>query len=94
MEDGQGLVGNIPPLAGSDKIRKDPAYMSCVIRMGVQGPIEIDGVLYNQAMPGNKDLTEFEITNIINYINQAWGNDFGYTSVGEVREKLDACTPK
>ena len=36
----------------------------------------------------NKELSEFQIVNILNYINQAWGNDYGRISVEDTRRWL------
>jgi hypothetical protein len=42
-------------------------------------------------MVGIPQLSDFEITNVINYINSAWGNDYGYTKITEVQEALETC---
>lgn len=91
MEDGTGLVGQIPPLAGADYIAENPVIMACIIRNGMEGPIVVNDISYDQPMEGIKRLKEFEITNIINYINQAWGNDYGYTKHADVRAALKDC---
>ncbi len=91
MDDGLGLRGVIPPLANADYIARDPAAMACIIRYGLQGEVVVNAKTYNQPMEGIPQLTEFQIANIINYINSAWGNDYGYVSVPEVRQRLAAC---
>lgn len=91
MDDGSGLEGNIPPLAGADYIANHKDQMACVIRYGLQGEVIVNGKRYHNPMPGVKQLSDFEITNIINYINHAWGNDFGYTQIDDVRTALEAC---
>jgi mono/diheme cytochrome c family protein len=93
MDDGSGLEGLIPPLAGADYLR-DPrrqALLPCVIRHGISDTIVVSGVAYAQPMPGAPQLSDFEITNIINYINQAWGNDLGYTKYEKVKQALENC---
>ncbi len=92
MDDGQGLRGVIPPLAGADYVADDPVEMACIIRNGLQGEIAVNGVTYNEAMAAIPQLTEFQIANIINYINSAWGNDYGYVSMPEIRRRLEACS--
>ena len=69
MEDGTGLEGAIPPLANADYIADNPLVMTCIIKYGQNEPIVVNGKTYDQPMPANRDLTEFQITNIINYIN-------------------------
>jgi mono/diheme cytochrome c family protein len=91
MEDGSGLEGLIPPLAQADWLRDNQAILPCIIRKGIEGPIVVNGRTYEQAMAGIPELTETEITNIINYMNQAWGNDYGYIQLTRVIENLQTC---
>ena len=86
MEEGTGLRQLIPPLAGSDYLRDQPARVVNGIVHGMEGPLIVNGVTYNQPMPGNTELSEFQIVNIVNYINQAWGNDYGTITVAEARK--------
>lgn len=91
MEDGSGLEGNIPPLANADYIADDPYVMVCITKYGMEGEITVNGIKYNQPMEGIEEITDFQITNLINYINNAWGNDYGLAKVQEVRKRLEAC---
>lgn len=88
FEAGTGLRRLMPPLAGSDFLRDNPAAVVRGMRYGMQGPLVVNGVTYDEVMPGNKDLSEFQIVNIVNYINQAWGNDYGRITVEETRQWL------
>ncbi len=92
MDDGLGLRGVIPPLAGADYVAKDPAGMACIIRNGLADSISVNRIMYSEPMAGIPQLTEFQIANIINYINSAWGNDFGYMPMPEIRQRLLDCT--
>lgn len=91
MEDGSGLEGVIPPLAGADFLGKYSDQIPCIISKGIKGPMTVNGREYNTEMMGIPQLTEFEITNVINYINTAWGNDFEIVKHLEVREALKKC---
>ena len=88
MEEGVGLRQLIPPLAGSDYLRENPAEVVRGIVYGMEGPMTVNGVTYNQPMPGNEELTEFQVVNIVNYINSAWGNDYPEITVTQTREWL------
>lgn len=88
MEDGTGLGALIPPLAGADYLRDHPDRAVYGIRHGMRGPLVVNGKTYDQEMPANVELTEFQIVNIVNYVNQAWGNDYGLITVAEAREWL------
>jgi len=91
MEDGTGLIGNIPPLAGADFVRDRQEELACIIRKGMEHEIVVNGETYNQPMAAIPQLTEFEIANVINYINQAWGNDYGYIKLQTIRDGLESC---
>jgi len=91
MEDGTGLKGVIPPLAGADYVRDHQLELPCIIRVGMKGELVVNGVTYNSVMKGEHKLSHFEITNIINYVNQAWGNDFGIIKFDAVQEELEKC---
>ena len=91
MEDGTGLPGNIPPLAGADFLTTHAAELPCIIRYGIQDTIVVNGVTYSAPMAGVPQLTDIEITNIINYMNHAWGNDNGFTRPDDVQKLLANC---
>jgi len=88
FEEGTGLRRLMPPLAGSDYLKNRPRDVVRGIRYGMKGPIVVNGITYDEVMPGNQDLSEFQIVNIVNYINQAWGNDYGRITVEETRRWL------
>jgi mono/diheme cytochrome c family protein len=93
MEDGSGLQGVIPPLAKSDYLEPNRDRLACIIRYGIEEPMVVNGVKYNQPMAGIDRLSDFEIANIINYVNNAWGNENPYMSIEEVRKSLNVCQP-
>lgn len=93
--DGQPVGLLIPPLAGSDFLIKEKDRIACIVKYGLnEEPIEVNGVKYNGLMYGVKDLTDIEVTNVINYINNAWGNDNGFTQLEEVQKALEKCKPE
>jgi mono/diheme cytochrome c family protein len=92
MEDGTGLKGLIPPLANSDFLTTHRADLPCIIRKGQKGSIVVNGVTYGQQeMPAVPKLSDFEITNVLNFINQEWGNTGAIWTVEAVRERLNKC---
>jgi mono/diheme cytochrome c family protein len=90
-EDGKGLKALIPPLAGADYLKQNQGELACIIKYGISSKIKVNGVEFEQPMPGVPQLSDFEITNIINYINQAWGNDYGYVKIANARKSLKSC---
>ncbi len=91
MEDGTGLAGVIPPLAGSDYLETEREKLPCLIRNGIKGEMVVNGKVYSTEMPGVPQLTEFEITNVINFINTSWGNNFEVVKHLNVRKALNNC---
>jgi len=92
MEDGSGLEGLIPPLAQADWVAENQDQLACIIRYGMEGAIVVNGKTYNQPMAGIPELRPAEITNVINYINHAWGNDYGFVPDNDVEAALEECT--
>lgn len=91
MEDGQGLEALYPPLAQSDWLQMVDVGAACVLRHGLEGAIVVNGVEYGMAMPAQEQLSTVEITNILNYIHNAWGNERDFISLSEVEKALEAC---
>ncbi len=91
MENGEGLVGLIPPLAGADFLDKKWRDLPCILRNGLESEITVNGKIYQEKMPAMPLLTEFEMTNILNYIGRTWGNNLTVWTVEEVRANLERC---
>ncbi len=92
MTDGTGLAGLIPPLVASDYYANHTSDIACIIYYGQKASITVNGILYEQQeMPAFPHLNAVEINNIINYINQAWGNDLGISKVKDVERTLENC---
>lgn len=91
MDSGEGLGALIPPLAGADYLRLNREKLPCVLRYGLQDTIVVNGKIYAEAMPGATKLSEIHITNILNYVNTAWGNANEPYRLDEVRMLLENC---
>ncbi|WP_205499895.1 c-type cytochrome [Rufibacter psychrotolerans] len=91
LENGEGLRGIIPPLVNSDYVEKNRDILACLLRKGIQGTIVVNGREYNQPMPGNEQLTEADLTNIINYLHTEFGSPRQRVSLGEVRAQIRKC---
>lgn len=74
MEDGKGLAGAFPPIAKSDYLKRPSKDLIAVILKGQSGEIKVNGVVYNGMMPAQDYLSDQEIADVLNYINNSWGN--------------------
>lgn len=91
LEEGQGLGQLIPPIAGSDWLVHNQDILACIIRYGTTDPMTVNGILYHEKMPGNPELTDGQMVNLINYINTHFGNSIPRQHLREVKETLDKC---
>jgi mono/diheme cytochrome c family protein len=91
LDDGKGLGALIPPLAGSDYLVKHRNELACLLVHGIADTIYVNGQMYAEAMPGAEKLSHIEVTNILNYIQNAWGNNYGRFQPEDVRSSLKAC---
>ena len=90
-ENGENLAELIPPLANSDYLLEHKDRVACLIYYGYNGKMVVNGKEYNQQMPPNTNFNDIDIANLINYINNHFGNDNGYTPLHEVQEALNNC---
>ncbi|WP_246289513.1 c-type cytochrome [Hymenobacter terrestris] len=90
-DQGQGLERLIPPVAAADYIASNRAELPCIIRKGMQGDIVVNGIHYNQIMPGHEDLTDSQITNLLNFLQTNWGNTNQPYTIRETAELLGRC---
>lgn len=89
--DGSGLGRLYPPLKQSDYMNENFEQVLCLMRNGIRGELTVNGVQYNQAMPGVPTLTDLEIAEIATYIYNAWDNERGLVDVKEAERILNTC---
>lgn len=91
MENGEGLRGLIPPLANSDYLKKNRDRLACIIRYGMEGEIVVNGKSYNQPMAGIPQISEADIANVLNFINESWGNNDKFIPHEAIKASLEIC---
>ncbi len=75
--DGRGTPGTFPPLAGSGEFYGDPGNHATIVLKGLSGPITVQGVAYNGAMPSQASLSDYDIASALTYERHSWGNADG-----------------
>jgi len=73
QEKGEGIENVYPPLAKSDYLMADKKRSITTVLKGLTGEIKVNGTKYNGDMTG-ADLTDEEISDVLNYIRNSFGN--------------------
>lgn len=96
--EGQGYGGLVPPLAGSDYLQQNQDKLACIILYGMEGPILVNGKVYNQPMAGIgfgelglPKLSPTQIQQLINFIQSNWGNEGAKINRQQVTDALKSC---
>ena len=84
MEKGEGVEGVFPPVAKSDYLMADKDRSIKQILAGVNGEMKVNGKVYNGEMPAI-DLTDEQVSDVLNYVRNSWGNKGGPVTPGEVK---------
>lgn len=89
QKDGRGLKKLIPPLAGSDYLQKYQIESAKLIRHGATQSIQVNGVPFTPTMPAHAHLSTLEIAEVLTYINNSWGNEYGFVDSNQVKDYLE-----
>lgn len=84
MENGEGIEDVYPPLAKSDYLMADKARSIDNVIHGVSGEIVVNGKTYNTDMTPF-DLSDQEVSDVLNYIRNSWGNKGKAVTPDEVK---------
>jgi mono/diheme cytochrome c family protein len=75
---GMGVAGQFPPLVGSEWVVGGAwvgdNHLVKILLAGMQGPVQVKGNTYNNAMPPWAQLKDEQIASILTYIRSEWGN--------------------
>jgi mono/diheme cytochrome c family protein len=75
---GLGVAGQFPPLVASEWVVggdwNGDNHLVKILLAGLQGPIQVKGSTYNNAMPPWKQLKDEQIAAVLTYIRAEWGN--------------------
>lgn len=72
---GMGVAGQYPPLVGSEWLLRDAETPIRIVLYGLEGPITVKGITYNNKMPQFHDkLSNEEIAAVLTHVRSSWGN--------------------
>lgn len=88
---GLGQPGIYPPLAASEWVTGSEERLVRLVLYGVNGPMKVNGVDYNGAMPAvgkvagsGYNLSDEKVAAVLTYVRQQWGNTAGPISTEQV----------
>jgi mono/diheme cytochrome c family protein len=84
MEKGEGVEGVFPPVAKADYLMADKNRSIMQILKGASGEMTVNGKTYNGEMPA-VDLTDEQVSDVLNYVRNSWGNKGGAVTPTEVK---------
>lgn len=93
MSDGKGLENVIPNIKSSQVLTDHPEKLACIIRTGIQDSIWSGKEWIPKEMPGfkEKEISDIDLTNLINYLLESWNPDPTYFSRQEIQSQLGLC---
>lgn len=74
QQDGTGVAGEFPPLAGNPDLSRSREFPALVVLNGLQGAIRVNGKTYDGQMPSFSFLSDEKVSAVVNYVRNAWGN--------------------
>jgi nitrite reductase (NO-forming) len=85
MEQGEGIEGVYPPLAKSDYLMADKNRSIDQVLHGLTGEIKVNGVVYDGVMAGYQAMSDNEISDVLNYVRNSFGNKGAAVTPAEVK---------
>lgn len=85
MEQGEGIENVYPPLAKSDYLMADKKRSIDQVLHGLNGPIKVKGADYDGVMTGFEILSDAEVSDVLNYIRNSFGNKGAAVTPEEVK---------
>ena len=89
--DGAGLARLYPPLKQSDYLISNRKESICGMRYGQKGEIIVNGISFDQEMPGVIALTDLEIAEIATYVYTEFADTVQIITLNEVRDIMNSC---
>ena len=84
--DGLGVQNMNPPLVGTTYVLGDKSRLIKIVLNGFNERVEIEGDIYNNPMPGQSNLTDQEIADVLTYVRNSFGNKASAINASEVKK--------
>lgn len=83
-QDGKGVPGVFPPLAGSDFLAADKDRAIRIVLKGLTGPVTVNGTTFNSAMPP-QPLNDDQVAEVLTFVMNSFGNKIGTVDAADVK---------
>lgn len=91
---GEGLGELAPPLTDTVFLKNNKSKLACYIKHGANEPMVIHGKTYHEKMPAFNQLENIDITQVIVFITNSFGNKQGSYKPEQVAKDLENCSPR
>lgn len=82
--DGKGDGARFPPVAATRWVSGNKERLISIVLHGLQGEIDVEGKPYNGVMPANAFLSDEQVSQLLTYLRQNFGNHAQGVSAEEV----------
>ena len=83
--DGSGVPGLNPPLEKTPHVLGDKTALIRIILKGLNTHEEINGEVYNNVMAPHNHLTDLQISDVLTYVRNSFGNKATAVTPGDVK---------
>jgi mono/diheme cytochrome c family protein len=83
--DGAGVPNMNPPLLKTKWVLGDKTQLVKVVLNGMTGEVEINDDTYHNVMAPHPDLNDQQISDVLTYVRNSWGNNAPAISPAEVK---------
>ena len=83
--DGSGVPGLNPPLEKTPHVLGDKTTLIRIILKGLSTHEEINGEVYNNIMAPHNHLTDLQISDVLTYVRNSFGNKATAVTPGDVK---------
>jgi mono/diheme cytochrome c family protein len=73
--EGNGIERAFPPIRGTEWVNGDKGRLIRLVLYGMQGPIEVQGQTYNNAMTPHGFLTDEQVAAVLTFVRSSFEND-------------------
>ncbi|WP_149525213.1 MULTISPECIES: c-type cytochrome [Sphingobacterium] len=88
---GEGLGKLYPPLTDTVFLNVNRDKLACIVKNGMSGEITVNGVKYNQEMPGVPQMNATDIAYVLTYVTTYFGNSKTHFTREEIEKYLAKC---